>query len=107
MGVSGADAVRWVEPDPAEIRYERLRPGMASLLMDHPVGAQEMSGNEARGNAGATGARDEDVCVVLTYPALQSESFRRRCPAVGRVFVKRHVLIDLRHQRMQESEHIA
>src|SRR5258708_11080018 len=56
--VGGADAVCRIEPDPAEIRHERLRPGVAGLLIDHAVGAQEMSGNEARGNAGAARAGD-------------------------------------------------
>src|ERR1700674_1023819 len=78
MRVSGADAVRRIEPDPAEIRHERLRPGVAGLLIDHPVGAQEMPGNEAGWNAAAARARDKDMRVVLAHPALQSEGFDRR-----------------------------
>src|SRR5260370_14105964 len=93
--VGGADAVCRIEPDPAEIRHERLRPGVTSLLIDHPVGAQEMSGNEARGNAGATSTGDKDMRIVLTYPALQGEGFRRRCSAVGGFLVEVHVLVDL------------
>src|ERR1700687_3436432 len=81
--VGGADAVCRIEPDPAEIGYERLHPGVAGLLIDHPVGAQEMSGNEARGNAGAARACDKDMRIVLTHPALQCEGFHRRGPAVG------------------------
>src|SRR5882757_6681751 len=41
MRVSGADAVRRVEADPAEIRHEGFGPGMAGLLIDRAVGAQE------------------------------------------------------------------
>src|SRR5712664_116194 len=92
MRVGGADAVCRIEPDPAEIRHERLRPGVAGLLIDHPVGAQEMSGNEARGNAGAARARDKDMRIVLAHPALQCEGFHRRGTAVGGVLIEGHVL---------------
>jgi hypothetical protein len=44
--------------------------------------------------------------VVLAHPALQAEGFDRRGTAVGGVFVKRHVLVDLHHQRMQKPEHV-
>src|SRR5450631_1871442 len=60
MRVRRADAVGRIEPDPAEIRDVRLCPGMAGLLVDHAVGAQEMSGDEARGHAAASRAGDED-----------------------------------------------
>src|SRR6202158_790760 len=76
--VGGADAVCRIEPDPAEIRHECLRPGVAGLLIDHTVGAQEMPGNEARRNAGAARAGNKDMRIVLTHPALQSEGFHRR-----------------------------
>src|SRR5258708_6521046 len=49
MRVGGADAVRGIEPDPAEIGHEGFRPGVAGLLVDHAVGAQEMPGHETRG----------------------------------------------------------
>src|SRR5216684_3641022 len=73
MRVGGADGVRRIEPDPAEIRHERLRPGMAGLLIDHAVGAQEMPGDETRWYAAGARAGDEDMRVILTDPALQAE----------------------------------
>src|ERR1700731_1926494 len=78
MGVGGADAVGGIEPDPAEIADEGFRPGMAGLLVDHAVGAQEVAGDEARRHAAASRAGDEDMGVVLADPALQSEGFDRR-----------------------------
>ena len=44
--------------------------------------------------------------VVLADPALERERFHRRGAGVGRIFVEGHVLVDLHHQRMQESEHV-
>src|SRR5690242_4538051 len=61
MGIGRADAVRGIEPDPAEIGYEGLRPGVPGSLMHHAVGAQEMPRHEARGNAARARAGDEDV----------------------------------------------
>src|ERR1700694_3679228 len=78
MGVGGANAVGRMEPAPAEIRHERLRPGVAGLLIDHAVGAQEMPSDETRGNAAGARAGNEDMRVVLAHPALQSEGFHRR-----------------------------
>src|SRR5205814_3841961 len=37
MRVGGGDAVSGIETDPAEIGHERLRPGVAGLLMHHAV----------------------------------------------------------------------
>ena len=48
VGIGGADAVRRIEPDPAEAGHERLRPGVAGRLIDHAVGTQEMPGDKAR-----------------------------------------------------------
>jgi hypothetical protein len=47
------------------------------LLVDDAVGAQEMSGNEARRHAAGTRAADENVSVILAHAALQAERFRR------------------------------
>jgi hypothetical protein len=44
--------------------------------------------------------------IVLAHAALQPERFDRRGAAVGGVFVERHVLVDLHHQRMQKSQHV-
>ena len=106
MRVGGADAICRIEADPAEVRHERLGPSVAGLLIDHAVGAEEMSGNEARRHAAGARAGDEDMRVVLAYPALQAEGFDRRGATVGGIFVKRHVLVDLHHQRMQKPEHV-
>src|SRR3954453_4420343 len=54
--VGDADAVGRIEPNPAEFRHEGLPPGMAGLLIDDAVRAQEMSGDEARRHAGRTRA---------------------------------------------------
>src|SRR5258708_32117656 len=51
MGVGGADAVGWIEPDPAQVRHEGLRPGVAGRLVHRAVGAQEVAGDETRGHA--------------------------------------------------------
>ena len=44
--------------------------------------------------------------IVLAHPALAGERLDRRGAAVGRVFIERHVLVDLHHQRMQKPEHV-
>src|SRR6266478_913865 len=89
MRVGGADAVCRIEADPAEIRHECFRPGVAGLLIDHAVGAQEMSGDETRRHAAGACAGDNDMRVVLAHPALQTKGFDRRGAAVGGVFIKR------------------
>src|ERR1700694_1370458 len=65
MRVGGADAVGRIEPDPAEIRHERLGPGVAGLLIDHTVGGQEMPGDEAGRDATISRAGDKDMRVIL------------------------------------------
>src|SRR4051794_17963605 len=59
MGVGGADGVSRIEPDPAEVGYKSFAPGMAGLLIDHAVRAQEMPGHEARRNPAAARAGDK------------------------------------------------
>src|SRR5438309_8007382 len=78
MGVGGADAIGSIEADPAQIGYVGFRPGVAGLLVNGAVGAQEVSGDEARRNAAGAGAGDEDVGVVLADAALERKSFHRR-----------------------------
>src|SRR5690348_9385330 len=51
VSLGGADAIRRIEADPAEVGHEGFRPGVSGLLVDHAVGAQEMSGDEARWHA--------------------------------------------------------
>ena len=80
MGVGGADAVGRIEADPAEIGHEGFRPGMAGLLVDHAVGAQEMPGDEARGDAAAARAGDEDMRVVLADAALSANASSAEVP---------------------------
>src|SRR5438876_8950914 len=75
MGVGGADAVGGVEPDPAQIRHEGLRPGVAGCRIDGAVGAQEMPGDETCRHAAASRAGDEDMRVVLADAALAGEGF--------------------------------
>jgi hypothetical protein len=77
---------------------------VAGLLVDHAVGTQEMSGNKARGDAATARAGDEDVRVVLAHAALEAKSLDCGGAAVGRVLIERHVLVDLHHQRMEDSE---
>src|ERR1700689_4882404 len=69
MGVGAADGIGRIEADPAEIRHEGFGPGVTGLLVDHAVGAQEMSGDETRGHAAGARAGDEDMRVVLAHPA--------------------------------------
>src|ERR1700742_3169524 len=64
MRVRGADAIRGIEADPAEIGHVGFRPGVAGLLVDHAVGAQEVPGDETRRHAGGARAGDEDVRIV-------------------------------------------
>src|SRR5579859_1962110 len=73
MGVGGADGIRRIEPDPAEIGHEGLGPGVAGLLMHHAVRSHEMAGNEPRRHAGGARAGDEDMGVVLADAALQAK----------------------------------
>ncbi len=107
MGVGGADAVGGIEADPAEIGHVSLRPGMAGLLMHRLVRTQKVPGDEARRNAAGAGAGDEDVRVVLADPALERERLRRGRATVGGVLVERHVIGNLRHQRVQEAQRVA
>ena len=79
---------------------------MAGLLVDHAIGAQEMPGDETRRDAARAGAGNEDMRVILAHPALSREGFRRRSAAVGRVFVERHVFVDVHHQRVQKAKHV-
>src|SRR3984957_21176304 len=83
MRVGGADRIGRIEPDPAEIRHERLGPGVAGLLIDHAVGAQEVSGDETRGHAAGARAGDEDMRVVLAHAALETEGPDRRGAVFG------------------------
>ena len=80
MGVGGADAVGGIEADPAEIGHIGFRPGVAGLLVDHAVGAQEMAGDEARGNAAVARAGDEDMRVVLADAALSAKASAAEVP---------------------------
>src|ERR1700722_13911443 len=73
MRVGGADRIGRIEPDPAEIRHECLRPGVAGLLIDHAVGAQEMPGDEAGRDAARARAGDKDMRIILAHPALARE----------------------------------
>ena len=65
-----------------------------------------MPGDEARRDATAARAGDKDMRVILAHPALAGERLDRRGAAIGGVFIERHVLVDLHHQRMQKSEHL-
>ena len=47
MGVGSADAVGGVEADPAEVGHIGFRPGVAGLLVDSAIRAQEMPGDES------------------------------------------------------------
>src|SRR5579863_5874599 len=106
VGVGGADRIRRVEPDPAEIGHVSFGPGVAGLLMRGAVRAHEMAGDEARRDAARARAGDEDMRVILTDATLEREGLDRRGSAVGRIDVERHVIVDLQHQRMQEAEHV-
>src|SRR5258708_4947380 len=68
MRVGGADPVCRIEADPAEVRHERLGPGVAGLLIDHAVGAQEMAADEAGPPAPRARPAHEDIPVLLPPP---------------------------------------
>src|SRR5262249_44039326 len=78
MGIRTADAVCRVESDPAELRYECLRPGVPGILLADAVAAAEIAADVARRDAEVARGRDEDVGEVLTDAALERERFRGR-----------------------------
>src|SRR2546423_15544647 len=98
MGIGTADAIRRVEPDPAELRDECLRPGMAGFLLGDPVLAAEIPPDITRRNAEVARRRDKDVGKVLAHPTLEGERFHCRGCGVGGVGV-------IGHLRMQTLDH--
>src|ERR1700692_214738 len=71
MGIGGTDAVGGIERDPAEIRHEGLRPGVAGLLRSRAVVATKITAHITRRNAEAAGGGDEDMGEVLTDAVLE------------------------------------
>src|SRR3954462_10900995 len=65
----GADAVRRVEADPAEVTRFGFGPGVACVLLDNAVGAAEIACDIAGRNAQRPRGRDEDVRQILAYAA--------------------------------------
>ncbi len=106
MGVRGGNGVGGVEPDPAQLGHERLRPGVAGVLLYHAIGAQEVAGDEAGRHAAGARAGDEDVRIVLADAAAQREGIRGGGARVGRIGIEGHVLVDLHQQSMQEAERV-
>src|SRR5215510_3970151 len=107
MGVGGAKSVGRIESDPAELRDEGFRPGVAGLLLVHAVVAAEIAAEIARGNTEAARGRDEDVGEVPTCAALERKGLGGRgCRARGSGIVG-HILMQPREHEMQEVEHIA
>src|SRR5262245_9139035 len=107
MGVGGAKSVGRIESDPAELRDEGFRPGVAGLLLVHAVVAAEIAADIARGNTEAARGRDEDVGEVPTCAALERKGLGGRgCRARGSGIVG-HILMQPREHEMQEVEHIA
>src|SRR5262245_35079637 len=107
IGVGGAKAVGRIESDPAELRDEGFRPGVAGLLLVHAVVAAEIAAEIARGNTEAARGRDEDVGEVPTCAALERKGLGGRgCRARGSGIVG-HILVQPREHEMQEVEHIA
>src|SRR5262245_45008666 len=83
MGVGGADAVRGIETDPAELWNVRFGPGVSPFFRGLAVGAVEMSGYEAGRNTSGARTGREDVRIVLAHAALQLESFACRSADIG------------------------
>src|ERR671911_46001 len=71
MRIGGADAIRGIECNPAELRHEGFGPGVAGVLVDDAVVAMEVAADVARRNADATRRGDEDVAEVLAHAALE------------------------------------
>src|SRR3979490_3360816 len=65
MGVGGAESVCAVEGDPAKLRDVGLGPGVAGILLAHPVVAMEIAADIACRNSEAAAGRDEDVAEIL------------------------------------------
>src|SRR3954471_23224950 len=69
MGIRRADAVRWIEADPAEARHSRLGPGMRRFLLDHAVRPVEVAGHITGRDAEVPRGGDEYVGQVLANAA--------------------------------------
>src|SRR5262245_66311387 len=69
MRLGGADSVRGIEGDPAEIRHKGLGPGMPGILLENAVIAMKMPADVAGGNPNAARGGNEDVGEVLADAA--------------------------------------
>src|SRR5712692_11333660 len=93
MGVGGAEAIRRVEADPAELGHEGLGPSVAGVLLDHAVAAMEIAPHIARRDAEAARRCDEDMREILAHAALERERLRRTGRHLGGVRVVGHLLV--------------
>src|SRR5262252_5862469 len=73
MGVGGADSVRRVERDPAEVLDMGLGPGMAGLLVNDAVGPVEVARHITHRNAELARRRNEHMGEVLADATLERE----------------------------------
>src|SRR6266581_2933177 len=106
MRIGAADAIRRVERNPAELRHECLRPGMAGLLLVDAIAAAEITADVTRRNAEIARRRDEDVGEVLTDPALESERLRRRGGRMGRIGIVGHLRMQALEYEVEDVERI-
>src|SRR5260370_27003277 len=74
VGIGRANAVRRIEPRPAELGNEGLRPGVPRLLQHQPVGAPDIAAGRARRTAQRSRAPDEDAGLALPAAPPERES---------------------------------
>ena len=98
-----ADAMRWVEAEPAKIGDKSLCPGMTCILRGEVLAAV-VAADVARGDADAARGGNKDVGKILTDAALEAIGFGGRRAGIGWARIESQFTVEAGEQRVQKCE---
>src|SRR5215472_971068 len=107
IGLGGTETVGRIKADPADIRDESLRPGMAGLLLDPAVGHLQVAGDVARRNVEVARGREKNVAMVAADAALEREGFARARHRLGHLQVELHFTMKSLQQSVRLRQSVA